>query len=267
MGCSADLRNMEEPWRNCSLYPFQFPTENDRNIPFWNSKDVLVNDLRIDNCTIGDNPTCCRYFCMMSNSKQVNVSFCNSTLAPAFFDCLSLLSGTTTPHSNLFQEFRNYQSTGNWATAITVACCVVILLVSVCFKFYSQWAEQIILSKAVFLLGFSACLLVSFHNDGDCDLGLSVATTSAMFGDLLWTIFLVGKLVYTANRPFQHKTLANSIVGTWFFVCSLTSVLGVGLRFMYQRGVTGSGYLQCASLRFTAVQHCNSSTGTCPCAS
>jgi hypothetical protein len=249
---------MDEPWRNCSLYEYNGP-----EIPFWPQDDGL----RIEKCTIGNDQKCCEYFCMMSNSKQWNVSFCNVTLAPAYFNCLRTLSNTPTSQADLFKVFRGFQSTGNWATAITVACCALILLVSVCFKFYNQWAEQIILSKAVFLLGFGACLLVSFHNDGLCDLGLSVATTSAMFGDLLWTMFLVGKLVYTANRPFQHKSFANSIAGTWFFVCSLTLILGVGLRFVYRRGVTGSGYLQCASLLLTAMQYCNGSTGTCPCAS
>jgi hypothetical protein len=114
-------------------------------------------------------------------------------------------------------------------------------------KFYSQWAEQIILSKALFVFGFGVCLLTSFDDD-QCTLETSIATLSLILGDILWTCVLLVKLVYTAKRPFEQASLLTGIIGNWAIVVAICSVYAVAIHFALSDGVTtvsaGAGYLQ-----------------------
>jgi hypothetical protein len=175
-------------------------------------------------------------------------------MADAYVKCLmsntfnGIKADSIPADTDYFSTFNYYQTIGSVATGITIASCAVIIIMSLCFKFYSEWAEQIVLSKSLFVLAFGVCLYISFHSDGKCSLGLSVATTSVMFGDLLWTMLILGRLVYTSNRPFQQKTFLNSIFGDWLFVFALMSAFGTSMRYWYTRGTTASGWLQCAFL-------------------
>ena len=177
-------------------------------------------------CTLNVSQECCEYGCIVWNSIQNNVSHCNKFLAPAYFSCrnsstLQNISPPDSADSDMFEVFESYQSLGRACSGITIACCAIIFLVSLYCKFYSQWAEQIILSKTLFVFGFGVCLLKSFNTDGNCDLGTSIATITLIFGDILWTSVLVFKLAKDVYRPFQQASILTGIMGYWFVLSSM----------------------------------------------
>ncbi len=194
-------------FRNCSIYRSKIL------LPF-NASD----ELPFDYCTLDVSPECCEYGCIVWNSIQNNVSHCNKSLAPAYFSCRNsgTLQNISYPaDSDMFKVFESYQSLGRACSGITIACCAIIFLVSLYCKFYSQWAEQIILSKTLFVFGFGVCLLKSFHTDGECKIETSVATITLIFGDILWTSVLVFKLVKDVYRPFQQASILTGILINW----------------------------------------------------
>jgi hypothetical protein len=189
---------------------------------------ALNKPLRFDYCTLNVSQECCQYGCIVWNSIQSSVSKCSESFAKAYFDCRASypLNATDKPHYipidfDAIKVFESYQSLGRAFSGITIACCAIIFLVSLYCKFYSQWAEQIILSKTLFVFGFGVCLLKSFNTDGNCDLETSVATITLIFGDILWTCSLLLKLVYTVNRPFQQASILTGIMGYWFVLSSM----------------------------------------------
>jgi hypothetical protein len=183
----------------------------------------------------------------MANSLMSNVSHCNKSMVPAYFDCQATRSTKLHHDSHMLEYFETYQQLGKALSSVTIACCAVVFLISLYCKFYSQWAEQIILSKALFVFGFGVCLLTSF-NDDQCTLQTSVATLSLILGDILWTCVLLVKLVYTAKRPFEQASLLTGIIGNWVIVVAICSGYAVGVYFALSFGVTdesaGAGYLQ-----------------------
>lgn len=202
--------------------------------------------LNLAECALDVSKECCKYICIMSNSLMGNFSHCDKFMLPAYLACQAdLLKELDT--FNALEVFRHYQHIGTVASAITVACCLVVFLISLYCNFYSQWAEQIILSKTLFVFGFGVCLLTSFRS-GECNLETSVTTLTLILGDILWTCVLLAKLVYTVRRPFQHSSFLTGIVGNWAFVVVICSAWAVGVYFALKDGVkngsTGAGYLQ-----------------------
>ena len=180
--------------------------------------------LRFDWCTLETvSPECCKYGCIVWNSIQSSVSKCNEFFAKAYFDCrASYPLNATDPYPYIppdgfdaIEVFESYQSLGRAYSGITIACCAIIFLVSFCCKFYSQWAEQIILSKTLFVFGFGVCLLQSFHTNGNCEFETSVATITLIVGDMLWMCSLLLKLVYTVYRPFKQASILTGILINW----------------------------------------------------
>jgi hypothetical protein len=194
-----------------------------RNCSNYQSKMLRFNassELQFGYCTLHVSRQCCEYGCIVWNSIQNNVSHCNNFLAPAYFSCRnsSTLQNISPPEpddSNMFKVFESYQSLGRACSGISIACCAIIFLISLYCKFYSQWADQIILSKTLFVFGFGVCLLTSFRTDGECKIETSVATIALNFGDILWTSVLVFKLVRDVYRPFQQASILTGILINW----------------------------------------------------
>jgi hypothetical protein len=208
------------------------------------------NLLQLNNCSLDVSKECCKYVCIMSNSLMGNVSHCNRSMTPAYFDCrnsYTLGSRPSPPDLDVWAEFKYYQYLGTVLSATTVACCTAVFLISLYCKFYSQWAEQIILSKTLFVFGFGICLLTSFQGS-ECTLKTSVATLSLIFGDILWTCVLLWKLVYTVKRPFQQASHVTGIVGNWAFVVVSCWIFAAGAYAALENGLNnvsaGAGYLQ-----------------------
>jgi hypothetical protein len=67
----------------------------------------------------------------------------------------------------------------------------------------------------------------------------SVATASLMFGDILWTVLLLGKLASTAVRPFQQSSFVKSILLYWIIVCVVVALFAYAM-YTYSNW----GYLQ-----------------------
>jgi hypothetical protein len=224
-----------EVWRNCVL----------PSIDAWDGA-FFDGMPKMPACNLtGVGQDCCPYLCLMANWYLRNQTFCINEMAPAFFNCQKNYTGqiSNINSTELTNAAEMYLNLGGTLSAITIACSLVVVLISLWMNFYRQWAEQIILSKALFVLAFGACLNHSFTQK-TCSFELSVATTSFMFGDILWTILLLGRLVYTANRPFQQPSFITGVAGNWLFVLIVTLVLGTGLRMYMPRGQSGSGYMQ-----------------------
>jgi hypothetical protein len=166
-------------------------------------------------------------------------------MAPAYFGCMDYLYGPNPPES-VDIVYASYNKVGRVTSAITIACCAIIISVAVGLKFYNQWAEQIILSKTLFVLGFGVCLFYSFGSPlGNCDATLAASTATLIVGDILWTIVLLWVLKNTANRPFQHTSFTKGILFYWFCVAGFCCIYGYLVSyFLTHSHIPTQGYLQ-----------------------
>ena len=198
---------------------------------------------------------CCSYQCMMSNLVSPTDSRVHCTdMASAYSSCMLNFSLTDT-HDFSDSIYDSYQRIGIGTSSFTIACCVIVIFIAVFLKSYRQWAEQVILSKTIFVLGFGLSLLFSFVEES-CTDTLAATTSSFIVGDLLWTIVLLWVLKNTAKRPFQQMSFTKGILLYWAVVTTVCVSYGFGFGYFLQKYKVG-GYMQyvpiCLVSRLVAI--------------
>ena len=219
---------------SCYLYSNQYVNINDRIL--------YIQQCDSEAAELGEE--CCKYQCIMANSlsPQSAQDLC-SDMTDSYISCMRKLSyyDADSGHFSGNSTYFNYAEIGRASSIATIACCLIVIFIAVFLKFYNQWAEQIILSKTMFVLGFGLSLLSSF--DRYCTDGLAAVTSSLIVGDLLWTIVLLWVLKNTANRPFQQTSFAKGILLYWAVVVAICFIYGFSFR-QFLKHFQVSGHLQ-----------------------
>ena len=221
------------------------------------SPNGQIQECALEAAELGE--ACCSYQCMMSNLVSPTDSRVHCTdMAKAYSSCRQLkYYPTDSNHTIDFSDsiYDSYQRIGIGTSSFTIACCVIVIFIAVFLKSYRQWAEQVILSKTIFVLGFGLSLLFSFVEES-CTDTLAATTSSFIVGDLLWTIVLLWVLKNTAKRPFQQMSFTKGILLYWAVVTTVCVSYGFGFGyFLYEYKV--GGYMQyvpiCLVSRLVAI--------------